>query len=897
MRLPFWRRKVRDEELEEEIQSHLRMAARDRMERGEAAEEARESARREFGNIGLVKEATREMWGWKWLEQLGQDLHYGIRMLMKKPGFALIAVITLALGIGANTAIFSVANVVLLNPFPYPDHSRIYYVYQRFPKLGQEQQFGAFGPDFNDISQSQIFERTAAAQINLSRNLTGGQEPERITAASVSADFFSLLGVNPLLGRAITAADQGPRGAQVLVITYGLWQRQYGGNPDVIGRKVFLDDQPYIIIGVMPPHFFFDDREAFFPFLFDLSRFQEGYGVLARLKPGSSLEQANSGLETIARNQERALGDGRPELVGRGIYLRPIREVYFEQINQVVVVLLCAVGLILLIACANIANLLLARATARTREIALRATLGAGRFRIVRQLLTESLALALLGGAVGVFLALLGVQAIVAMIPPGTIRGGQQINIDVQVLFGAFTVSLISALLFGLWPALNLSKPDLNNALKEGSQTSAGLRHAAMRNILVIFQVAISLVLLVTAGLTVRSLVRLMKIDPGLNPENVLAMRLNIPPAKSGGGQRNQAIFQQFIDGIRTVPGVQSAAAASHIPFDQRFSQTVTAESQAAQGDAQTESVDTRTISTDYLQVMGIRLIEGEGFTVHDQPNAPKVVIINQAMARLFWPNESAIGKRLKPGNPDSDASWVTVKGVVADSAQISLNAPIRPEVYYPHTQIPFCCRRMNLVMRTSVDPASLIGSIKREILSVYKDQPVYEVRTMEEFLARSVCARSSLDACNAGIRANNTPVSSEAASAKPITRTSGLRSSSSGMARYFSGKAACSNLLSHTASMMPPAPPATASRALSVSSCLTMGIRPAPSASLTPISFCLAVALANSRFATFAQAINRTMPDVPISNPVKRRTLSRAFGNRPPPAISFTPTLAFVFG
>src|SRR5262245_45871399 len=463
------------------------MAKRDRMERGATDEEARASALREFGNVSLVKEVTREMWGWRWLEPLGQDLYYGVRMMMKKPGFTMIAVITLALGIGANTALFSVVNVVLLNPFPYPDHSRIHYVWQRLPKIGVQEQSSTSGPEFTELAQIKAFERVAAININLSRNLTGGQEPERITAARVSADFFPLLGVNPLLGRAIKAEDQGPQGERVLVIDHGLWQRRFGENPDVVGQKVLLDDEPYTIVGVMPPHFYFEDREAFIPFLFDLS-LSQGVAVLARLKSGVSVYQANAELEVMARNQEQALGDRRPEYVGRGVYLRPISEFYFGRINQVLVSLLGAVGLVLLIACANIANLLLARATARTREIALRAALGAGRFRIVRQLLAESLALAMFGGAVGVLLAFLGVDAIVALIPPGVIPPGLHIVINGQVLFGAFIVSLMSALMFGLWPALSSSKPDLNNALKEGSQPSAGLRHAGARSALVVFQ-------------------------------------------------------------------------------------------------------------------------------------------------------------------------------------------------------------------------------------------------------------------------------------------------------------------------------------------------------------------------------------------------------------------------
>jgi len=735
-------RRRRYHELEESIREHLEEKIEDLMEDGLSREEATHKARREFGNVTLIEERSREVWQWPRLETLLQDLRFGARMLVKKPGFTLVAVITLALGIGANTAIFSVANAVMLNPFPYLDHSRIYYVVQSFPGINEQVRYGMWPREFIDFQECKAFDQIAVVNANLSRNLVGGQEPERITATRVSSDFFNLLGVNPLLGRTITAEDQGPRGERVLVITHSLWQRRFGGNPDILGQKVFLDDEPFTVIGVMPPMFYYFDREVFLPYLYDLSRYYERFSfMMVRLKPGVSLDQANAELEFIARNQEQTLGTTHKEYIGRGLYLKSINEFFFEDTNKILVVLLGAVGLVLLIACANIANLLLARGTARTREIALRASLGAGRFRIIRQLLTEGLALALLGGAFGVLLAFLGVGYIISLIPIGMIPTGlqSQIQIDGQVLFGTVIISLLSALLFGIWPALRLSNPDLIQTLKEGSQTSAGLGQARARSLLVIFQVAISLVLLVTAGLTVRSLVRILKIDPGFNTENILSIRLNIPPARAAGGNQNQAIFQQFIDRIRTVPGVQSVASTTHSPFDFSMTDTITVESNAAQGNTQTENIESRTISSDYFQVIGIRLVEGEWLTAEDKHATPYVALVNQTMARRFWPNESALGKRLKSGNPTSNSPWVTIKGVVADIAQTTLNAPIIPEVYFPHEQIPYCCRRMNLVMRTNVDPTGLIGSIKREIQSVDKHQAVYDIKTIDESISRSV--------------------------------------------------------------------------------------------------------------------------------------------------------------
>src|SRR5262245_1017491 len=730
-------RRRRYHELAESIREHLEEKIEDLMQDGLSREEATHIAHREFGNVTLIEERSREVWQWPRIETFFQDLRFGVRMLLKKPGFTLLAVITLALGIGANTAIFSVAHAVLLNPFPYFDHSRIYVVRQSLPKIGDQARYGMWDREFVDLKQCKAFEQVAAFNSNLSRNLTGGLEADRIPAARVSGNLFSLLGVKPLLGRTVNENDQGPQGERVLVINHFLWQRRFGGKTEVIGQKVFLDDQPFIIIGVMPKNFYFMDREAFMPYEYDLSRAHERFMALVRLKSGVPVDQANAELEVIARNQEQAMGNTYPEYIGRGINLRSVKEFYFDQFNQVVVMLLGAVGLVLLIACANIANLLLARATTRTREIAMRAALGAGRSRVVRQLLTESIALALLGAVVGVLLAFLVSKAIVALIPAGQIPPELEITINGQVLLGAFLISLMSALLFGLWPALRLSKIDLINALKEGGQTSGGLGHAGARRLLVVFQVAISLVLLVTAGLMMRSLVRLLFVDPGFNPENVLTMRVNIPPARAEGGDSNMVVLQQLSERISNVAGVQSAGLATTMPFIESLTATITVEGAGAQT-AQTEKVDYRTVSTNYFQLMGIRLLAGEAFTADDKQGSPVVVIVNQSMARRFWPDESALGKRLKAGGANSAGPWLTVKGVVADTGQRSLSDTINSEVYLPHLQQPACCRRMNLVMRTNVEPASLIGAIRREIQSVNKDQPVYQVMTMEEAIAKT---------------------------------------------------------------------------------------------------------------------------------------------------------------
>ena len=684
-----------------------------------------------------------------------QDLRYGARMLWKKPGFTLIAVITLALGIGATAAIFSVVNVVILNPFPYRDHTRLFLVRQNLPKINVSEQMRASGPEIDDFAKSQIFEKVAAWE-PVSRNLTGGQEPERVAPAKVSAEFFSLLGIEPLLGRAIRGEDQGPKGERVLVISHGLWQRRFGGDPGVLGKTVALDDEPYTIIGVMPPSFWFDGRDAWFPFPFNLnevSRSTRVFAVIAKLKPPVTMAQAGAELELLARQNEQAFAPTNPEYVGRGLYLQPYREFVYGAMRRTSLILFGAVGLVLLIACANIANLLLARAGSRSSEIAIRTALGAGRFRIVRQLLTEGLLLSIFGGLLGAVIAVWGVTAIVSLSPSGNIPDGVEIGVDTRVLLFALGVSLLTSLVFGLWPALQVSRTETQDSLKVGAQRStANRRNRRMQNALVVAEVSLSLVLLVMAGLMLRSFAKLTNVDTGFDTENLLSMRLNRSPAKSEGGRKMAVFFQQLIDRVSTVPGVKGVAVASHMPFDFTEGMQITPDESAAPGERRTQNVDSRTVSPSFFQVMGIPLLQGEFFTELDagNPTTPEglanfsgVVIINRALARRFWPDQNPVGKRLKPGSPNNPNNpWFVVKGVVADSNQGALDSQVNPEVYFVMSQMAWRYRRMNLAIRTQGDPNLLVNSIQKEIWSQDKDQAVYQVQTMERMVGASIGAR-----------------------------------------------------------------------------------------------------------------------------------------------------------
>jgi putative ABC transport system permease protein len=736
-------RRQAERDLADEIRFHLELEAEQKVEEGISPGEARLAARRAFGSIAIAKEDSHAVWGFATLEAIWQDLRYGLRVLMKSPSFTMTVVITLALAIGACTAVFSVMNVIVFNPFPYRNPSRIYFVRQSLPKVGVSDQLRASGPEFEEIAQTQVFERVAAVE-PVSRNLTGGEAPERVPAAKVSADFFALLGVEPGLGRAIQPEDQGPGGRQVLVISHALWQRRFGGDPTILGRSVTLDDEPYTIVGVMPAGFRFDDGEAWFPFPFNFdkqARSGRAYLVVARLQAGNSLDQANAGLGGLARQQEQNFGNTNAEYEGRNYYLQSLAEFYFGPLQRALFILFGAVGLVLLIACANIANLLLARSTARAHEFGVRQALGASRSRLIRQMLTESTLLALTGGMLGVILALWGTGALVALAPAGTFPTGVEARMDGPVLAFALVTTLVTAFVFGLWPALRLSKSYAPDALKSGAQrifTGLGSRQA--QNYFVVAEVSLSLILLVMAGLMVRSFARLINVDTGYKTENLLTMRVNRSPAKSEGGAQMGPFFQKLIDELEGAPGIEGVAVTSHAPLVYTEAWTATVESEAVSQEVRTRNLDTRTVSADYFRVMGIPLVAGEFFS--DPADAVPVVIINQAFARRYWPDDTAVGHRLKLGQADGKSPWFVVKGVVADSLQGAVDAEVKPEAYFSLPQMAARYRRMNLIVRTNGDPKAMLGLIKERIAEVDRDQPVYQVQTMDELLSESFATR-----------------------------------------------------------------------------------------------------------------------------------------------------------
>ena len=669
------------------------------------------------------------------------DLIYCFRMLRKRPSFTIVAVLTLALAIGASTALFSIVNIVVLNPFPYKDPSRLFYVRQSMPKLGVQEQIRSSGPEFVDFTNSGIFERVAAVE-PVSRNLTGSFEPERVAAAKVSTEFFNILGVEPMLGRTVAPNEQGPNGERVLVISYGLWQRRFGGDNAVLGQKVALDDEPFTIVGVMPPQFRFEESQAWFPFPFDLAknaRDGRAYLIMART---SSEQQANAALANLARQNEQDFGGTNQEYAGRGIYLQSLAQYYFGPVRRALYILLGAVGLVLLIACANIANLLLARSMSRSHEIAIRNAMGASRARIIRQMLIESAVLGLLGGGLGLLIASWGTKLLFKLTPSGILPTGVEITMNVRVLLFTLAVSLVTAFIFGLWPAIQGSRTQTREALQAASKratSSVGARRA--QSVLVVTEVALSLVLLVMAGLMIRSFAKLTNIDPGMSTANVVSMRINRSPAKSKDGSQNAIFFQQVIDRVKTLPGVEAVGVMSHPPFSSTEEFPITVESVANAG-TQTQSIETRTVSADYFNTLQIPLVAGQFFAVEDGAQSTPVVIVNQSMVNRFWPNQDPVGKRIKIGMADSKSNWFYVKGVVKDSAQLTLERETRPEIYFALGQLAWRYRRMNVAVRTSVDPKSAMPAIQAAIREVDKDQPVYQIQTIDELIGSTVSTR-----------------------------------------------------------------------------------------------------------------------------------------------------------
>lgn len=676
------------------------------------------------------------------METLLQDLRYSIRMLLKKPSFTAIAVLALAIGIGANTAIFSVVNAILLRPLPYRNFERISMIWMDNPKLAVAEDWHSF-PNYLDYKeQNQVYEDMAAFNTR-SFNLTGAGDPVRVLGVWSTASLFTVLGVAPELGQVFTEAEEEPGKDLVVVISDGLWKSRFGRDAGIVGQQISMNGVNRTVLGIMPASFIFPEKntDVWIPIPVTPQRKQArnsiSYKAVGRLKPGVTMARAREDMGAIAKRLDDQFSQS-----GYGVNLVLLRDQETKGVKAALLVLLGAVGFVLLIACANVANLLLARAAIREKEIAIRLALGAGRRRVIRQLLTESMVLGVAGGAAGLLLAIWGLDALIAL-SPADVPHLDQTRMDIRVLAFTVAVSLLTGLLFGLVPALQASKPDLNDALKEGGRGSGGgVRAIRVRNLLVVSEIALSLILLVGAGLLIRSFVRLQQFELGFNPENLLTMRVQLPGSKYREGKQVTAFYQQLIERLEAVPGVQSAGAiASVFLTDTPNSTNFTIEGRPVAVGAESIEVPLDSVTTNYFKVMGIPLIEGREFDEHDLPTSPPVAIINQTFARRFFPNEDPIGKRYMYGSPGPDNnSWITIVGVVGDMRRTGFDRPVRPETFLPEGQNPD--NALTIVARTNGDPAALAGGLRNEVWAIDKDQSVYDVKTMRQVLSEMLSQR-----------------------------------------------------------------------------------------------------------------------------------------------------------
>jgi putative ABC transport system permease protein len=678
------------------------------------------------------------------METLWQDLRFGFRQLLSKPGFALIAVLSLALGIGANTAIFSLVDAVLLRPLPFRAPERLVMVWEDAAKIGFPRNTPAPANYADWKAQNQVFEDMAALRWG-SYNLTDEGEPERVEAQAVTANFFPLLGVTPVLGRVFTPEEDQPGQNTVVLLSYGLWQRRFGGDPALVGKELLLDGQKRSVIGVMPPGFQFLAKETglWVPMAFSPQELANRGGhyltVVARMKPGVALAQARADMATIMQRINR---DNPVHGFEIGSAVISLREQLAGDVRPALLVLFVAVGFVLLIACANIANLLLARGAARYREIAVRTALGAGRKRIVRQLLTESVLLAVTGGVAGLLFAWLSFSFLKQIIPDSmALNAG--VKIDATIFGFTLLLSLLTGVVFGLAPALQAAKVDLNEALKQsGGRTGTGTGHRRLRGALVVIEVALALVLLVGAGLLIQTFLRLRALDIGVNPENVLTLRTTLPRNRYGELPKRAAFYQQVLERVRALPGVVSAGYTTAVPLTWKGG--TNGFSIEGREPKPGQDANSRQASVGYLETMGIKLRQGRFFDDHDDTQAQPVSIINELMARQYWPGESALGKRFKLGPPDSPRPWVTVVGVIGDVKEMGLEAPPKAEMFFPYLQQPDTLWNMprDLTVRTTGDPLSLAASVRQAVWSVDRIQPVSNIRTMDDILSEEVAQR-----------------------------------------------------------------------------------------------------------------------------------------------------------
>jgi putative ABC transport system permease protein len=677
------------------------------------------------------------------METIIQDIRYGFRLLVRRPAFTLVAVSTLALGIGANTAIFSVVNAVLMRTLPYQEPERLVALWETNAQPGQElndRNEVAMGNFLDWRAQADAFDEIAA--LNYSNvNLTGIGEPERIQGAVVTTNLFSTLGVQPSIGRAFIAEEEKPESQRAVIVSHGLWQRRFGSDHELVGKTLTLNGNPVVVVGIMPPAFDLEfpitrQVDMWLPMRIAASntdRQSHYLYVLGRLKRGVSHDQSQAGMDVLASQLQQQYPKTNS---GRGANVIPLHQQLVGNVQPYLRLLFAAVGFVLLIACTNVASLLLARVTARQKEVAIRMAIGASRLRVIRQLLIESILLSSISGLAGLLIAYWGTDLLVAMAPPEVPRLGE-VGLRAPVFLWTLGVSMITGLFFGLAPALGASKPDLNESLKEGGRSSAVAGRSRMRNILVVSELALALVLLIGAGLMIRSFARLQNVNPGFDPKNVLTMNISLPRQKYGESVKISSFFNRLLEGVLSVPGVEAVGGIDPLPLGGSDGTTgFVVEGAPPQAVGDRPEVGERTITSQYFDAMRIPVLKGRTFSESDREDAPRVVIINEALAQRFWPDEEAIGKRLGFRAKEPQI-WHEVVGIVGNVKHRRLDAVPKPELYFPYSQYPGTF--MTLVARTASDPINAIPAIRNQVLALDADQPVFDIKTMSERMSKSI--------------------------------------------------------------------------------------------------------------------------------------------------------------
>ena len=682
-----------------------------------------------------------------------RDIRYGVHMLVKTPGFTAVAVLTLALGIGANSAIFSIVNSLLLNPLPYRDSGRLAIIWSHSPGANVEKDWPSPGQFEAIRANSTVFEGIAIIH-GRSLNVGGLSNPTRAGALEASSNLFPLLGAQPLIGRTFLPEEDTPGKPHTVILSNAFWRREFGGNDKVLQNSLLLNGEKYEIIGVMPREFSLGfevvptvssvpEPDVFLPLPMNTKQKEEqgdeNYNLLARLKPGASITQAQSELDIATKKLAEQFPDRYPATRRFSFSIKPLLEQVVGDVRRPLFVLLAAVGCVLLIACANVANLLLTRATSREREIAIRTALGAARVRVIRQLLTESVLLSVLGGVVGLVLAY-WLLDVLRWLGPSNIPRLPAIHMDGRVLAFTSAIAVATGILFGMAPALRTSKLNLSEALKEGARNVAGGHHDRLRKLLVISELALSLVLLISAGLLIRSFISVERVNPGFDAHNLLGMRLSVA-GTSYKGDRAEIFYGELLERVRRLPGVKSVGIADNLPLSGGIGWgSISIEGYEPSVGQDMIQSDGRSAGVGYFETMGIPLVQGRFFDEHDTEKSAPVIVIDEHMARNYWPNANPLGSRIKFGRAESDNPWMTIVGVVGSVKQYDLENEARVTMYFPAAQA--MGGSMYLVARTSIAPSSLAATIASEVRSMDPNIPIFDVKTMEQRVVESLARR-----------------------------------------------------------------------------------------------------------------------------------------------------------